>query len=359
MSLRLLNVDSTAALPTKRRLELDVLRVLASFFVVVIHVISGKWLGLPANTLSWQAINALQNLVHTAIPIFVMISGANFLQKECSLKILFRKYVLRLFLIYIVWGALYAIDTVSLPELFTLPGIKGFAVQCLKGKYHLWFLPYMICAYLTLPLLWALVRHKNGAYLPYVCLVFFCVPTLTTLDVIFPGLTVAFEAVYLLNPKLGHFPAMMLLGYLLYTTPKRPRESPLLLALLALAVAVISIAAGALITCYRGEKCQLFGDSGLPTILLAALILRFVRLLAERRPIARGQKLILRLSSCTLGVFLLHVFILEHLDCWFGLSVDSLPLLLSVPLLCILVYVLSLLTTSLLKRIPVVGKWLI
>jgi len=69
------------------------------------------------------------------------------------------------------------------------------------------------------------------------------------------------------------------------------------------------------------------------------------------------QKLVMWISSCSLGIYFVHVLIIEELasgHLGFKLAANSFTPLVSIPSIAILVMALSVITTMILKRIPLV-----
>ena len=71
----------------------DVLRILATFAVIVLHLSAQHWADTDVYSRAWQAFNLYDSAVRWAVPVFVMISGSVSLrlaesfahsQKECS-----------------------------------------------------------------------------------------------------------------------------------------------------------------------------------------------------------------------------------------------------------------------------------
>lgn len=93
----------------KRFIELDVLRVIAALLVVAIHAdnitsSSANYLGGT----SWWLANTINTLGRTAVPIFIMISGALLLRnKEISFDSVLKRSWKRIILPGIFWIALY------------------------------------------------------------------------------------------------------------------------------------------------------------------------------------------------------------------------------------------------------------
>lgn len=73
---------------------LDLLRILASIAVVIIHICSSKWYAINSNTNEWSILNIYDSLSRWAVPVFVMISGAIFLSSDYSIEKLYKKIVL-------------------------------------------------------------------------------------------------------------------------------------------------------------------------------------------------------------------------------------------------------------------------
>lgn len=87
----------------------DLLRIIATFAVIVLHVSASKWYEAPIREYNWQMFNIYDSLVRWSVPVFVMISGMFFLNpnKEIDFKKLFYKYILRIVLTIIFWGLFY------------------------------------------------------------------------------------------------------------------------------------------------------------------------------------------------------------------------------------------------------------
>lgn len=81
----------------------------------------------------------------------------------------------------------------------------------------------------------------------------------------------------------------------------------------------------------------------------------FVRqLFHKHEPSARGKRLVMALSSCTLGVYVIHIFVLRLLM-QLGMSGIVPPVLVSIPGMALLTCVLS----YALKKIPVFGSYFV
>lgn len=148
----------------KRYYWMDLTRIIACFAVIVIHVAGG-------DTTQNLCVNVL---CHSAVPLFVMISGSNFLDKSRNVTIyqMWTKYIFPLLLTYSVWSFLYAIYTSwsyyqELNSLF----FKTLVINTINGHYHMWYIWMTIGMYAIVVFLKKIVNNSTTKELLYfVCL---------------------------------------------------------------------------------------------------------------------------------------------------------------------------------------------
>lgn len=61
---------------------LDLLRIISALAVIVIHLASDRLVFSTPNSFEWQSLNLLNSISRFCVPVFVMISGALFLEKK-------------------------------------------------------------------------------------------------------------------------------------------------------------------------------------------------------------------------------------------------------------------------------------
>ena len=95
----------------ERKMHLDYLRIIAILCPIIGHFITINSKNTSINSVHWLIANVIDNLLRWCIPVFVMISGALFLDqnKEINIKTLYKKNILRLFIALIFWSLFYAI----------------------------------------------------------------------------------------------------------------------------------------------------------------------------------------------------------------------------------------------------------
>lgn len=182
--------------PVRNRvLYLDIIRALSCLCVVMIHV-SCEYVIAELGSMDFWLGNFFDSLVRASVPLFVMVSGALFLDERYPFtRESWLRHIGKLLSFYLFWSALYAI---IYEGLYPLVFYNSFSLSrilwgMINGHIHLWFIPMLIGLYLLLPLLRLWVKAQNRRYIEYflfLSLIFsFIIPQgVKLLDCIYPEL---------------------------------------------------------------------------------------------------------------------------------------------------------------------------
>ena len=111
----------------------DVLRILATFAVIVLHLSAQHWADTDVYSRAWQAFNLYDSAVRWAVPVFVMISGALFLSGSQSIgHILKKERVAPCHSVHLLVGALRRLHG----ELRGMPDEPYFATVSQRSLSH-------------------------------------------------------------------------------------------------------------------------------------------------------------------------------------------------------------------------------
>ena len=345
-----------------RILSFDYLRILACFGVVMLHASARLWYYLPTDSADWFFCNCLNITTRISVPLFVMISGALFLDpaRSISLKDLWSKSILRLFLLYLLWMTLYALAAyLSTPA--EEQSVKFLVKSILTGRYHLWFLPMLIGLYALIPLLRTWLGAASKKEEEYFLLLFFLFQIgLTSLKCFLKTQELlsfldGFQWTMLCN-YLGYF----ILGHYLthqYDNPKLTRLLFIGLPFFYLGNVLVST----FLTYRSGEGESIFYDSfGILTALgTCAVFLFFIRRGQHgtgHAPHPIWETIITEISKSTLGIYLMHLFLMETPFPTYVLN--SFPTVPAILFVTVYTFVLSLILSTVLRKIPVVGKYI-
>ena len=81
----------------KRTDYFDYLRLIATCMVLTVHVTGQGWYKASVYSFDWNVLNFFNSFGRCSVAIFVMISGALFLEGNHSIEKILKKYVLSLY----------------------------------------------------------------------------------------------------------------------------------------------------------------------------------------------------------------------------------------------------------------------
>lgn len=336
-----------------RKIYLDYCRVLACISVVVLHV-SALWNQLPATEYKCIVSNIyiLFNLYPVAV--FVMISGALYLdpKKEVNTKKFWTKTICRFVCIYIVWQMFYVIV-----EGNQLNNLKDIVKNMMKPYYILWYLPMQIGLYAVTPLLRKIASDKRvlGYWIALAGIVNLIGEFIN--KVYSGGVLNSFMDGFMVE-MVGGWTFYFVLGYFLDTVEiKCSYRRAIYLGTLFLLILTIFD------RLQNGGKgthitfIYLYGSNfSIVRVMLVLSVFLGLKYCCWK---VGNSKVIKKLSSLTLGVYLLHIFVIERVYTFGSNWIESIDPIWMIPIISIFTVTVCFFLTWILKRIPILGKYLI
>jgi len=324
---------------SKRCLYLDLLRVVAIFGVILLH--------LSMDTDRWYLPVIYDGLTRWSVPIFVMISRSLFLnpRKELTVSLILRKYVRRLLQAYIFWWLFYCLFKFVRAGMITHSW--ALADLPLSPQYHLWFLPMLACVYLLIPLLKKIAADR--ALLRYVLILW-----LVCLTIDFVTIRDVPQISHLLRlGQVAGYAGYFLLGYFLSSASLTHRQR-LVIYSLGIAGALASVAGGSVLYYLRGSAYTRFLANVTPhVVMMSAALFVFFRQHAPRME-HRLAGFVRYVQKDLFGIYLVHllwIIVLDYSFAWYMRCH-----VVTLPLLAVAVFVLSLFTVKLLRRVPFLSR---
>lgn len=343
----------------KRVLYYDVLNILACLCVVAMHHNEALH-SYDVNTGVWRSALAINVLCCWSVPVFLMLTGAKLLnyRSRYDTKTFLKKRMDKVLLPFLFWSiflmlwksslGIYSVESMGISD-----WISAILNYDMEEIY--WFFPTIIALYLGMPLLSPLSEEKHRSTLIYGILALFIlhsvVPPLATLAGISWNSSFALE--------IGSHVIFILLGYLLATT-ELSRRSRLGIYAAGIFGMVFQYAAVCLLSTQSGTKNSLFlNNTYFPAVLSAAAVFVFIKQVDWQRLLDRlhiRPGLLVTLSSCSLGVYLIHKITMHYELIWLNsLGIYSYRLIWRVAF-PLITYVVSVAVVLLLKRIPVLRR---
>ena len=348
--------------PVNRVSYLDWLRVIACFAVILFHISGSCGFALELSSENHIIMELLHSLVIWCVPVFIMISGALFLDpgKNICIKKLYTHNILRIFVAFVFWSFVYASYNFIGSE--DSNRINGWILQLLGGHFHLWFLWLIIGLYILTPIHRKISKEKKlmQYLIPVSIFINFAIPFLLDItDIFIPALQPIVRIIQsnLTNLNLqtiGGYITYFFLGYYLRTINLNKKKENLLIILGALisitTVGITYMSFQSVFSC-KGELfqfCSLYA--------LAQSVSVF--LICKRFFHDKESKTISFLSKYSFGIYLIHMLIIYMLVLHRILPTILNPII-GIPMVSLLTFLISIGGTVLISRIPIIKKWCI
>ena len=347
-------------------LPVDLIRTVAIILVILLHAaiegIPNLDIMSPQGVQLWWASNIYNSIARTAVPLFVMLTGALLLQPNKAdepLRVFFKKRWNRIGIPLLFWGAIFfAWDFSVKGQALTLTTVlQGL----LAGPYvHFWYVYILVGLYLITPLVRVVVAHADWKIIKYFLLIWFVgtgiIPLLTLYASISPQTVWFRQNVFLLTGLLGYF----ILGA--YVAKLRLRSSVLFL-MLALSSVWTIVGTYFLIGTMGEQYSQFFLDASSFSVIIASvtlfLILASIPNQTVENRFPNGNRLLKLISQNTLPIYLFHVIVLETLQkgyLGFKISVTNMNPIIEIPLITLFTLLICLAIIVPLKKLPYVKR---
>lgn len=341
-----------------RTVYFDYLRVVAILAVVFLHVSDSNWYTTDVNGLQWQTFNFFNGITRWGVPVFVMISGSLFLNREVLLKRMYSKYILRLVISYLIWAFIYA--------LFIEGNIEKRIMAILEGHYHMWFIPMIIGLYMCVPLIRPIVQSENRIkYFLLLSFIFaFLIPETVTMGTDL-GNEMIMQLMHAVNRGASSLYMHIVLGYTAYfilgyylNQVKLDKKQRIVIYVLGLLGFAFTVGMNWYVASKNIDCSGHYSDNFNVNILFEAIAVFTFFKYREFDNFARNR-FIQRLSKYSYGAYLVHALIIEQLDVRLGLNTMLFNPVFSMLCIGVIVYVLSFAISALLNLVPILKKYIV
>lgn len=344
----------------------DFLRIISTVAVIILHVAAQNWATVDISSFEWKVFNIFDSAVRFSVPMFVMISGALFLNndKKISIKNLYLKNILRIATAFIFWSLFYAID-----KLFMGVDIKTAVMCFIEGNYHMWFLFMIVLLYAMVPVLRKVTESKQTTeyFIVVGLVVSFLIPRtiflLQCLDLpIISKVIPSINSVYLkMMSEFG-------LGYIIYFVIgyylARFGVSNIWQKIFYF-LAIVGIIAIAFLTDWHSNKIGgasvgFYNNFSISNLFVSVGVFLFVKERCKKSVFTgKSLKSLKALSKYSFGTYLVHAFVLDKLNIWFNINTLSFNPIVSV---CVIVFCVTLVSYAIsvvINQIPLLKKYIV
>lgn len=160
----------------KRNLSLDVLKILACFSVVILHVF-GRKMNMGNSIVYYMAT--------LAIPIFFMVNGFLLMNKEVITYQYVIKKIIRMVVVIVIWNMILSLGNLVIKQELINPIIDSIKNLIQQGTfYQFWFFGSLMVLYTILPKLHKWLKDNQKAYEIIVIVLFFICIAIDIINII-------------------------------------------------------------------------------------------------------------------------------------------------------------------------------
>ena len=338
-----------------RVVKYDVLRVAASFAIVLLHVSASYWSVVDINGREFTVMTVYNSLTRFAVPVFFMLSGL-FLVPPEKKDLVLGKRILKLILLFYTWSAFYAFQGVAVDALqgeFSIEAWNAAIEKFIFGHIHMWFLQMLCGFYILIPIARQISAQKKA--LQYYLILWvafrFLIPTLTGIfDLYTLQARIDSLGMDILVGNFGYF----LLGYYLNITDIKKEIRRLIYV-----IGIGALCLTPVLTIIDSRKSGIyvekwFSPSSLNILVISTAVFLCFKYcgIFNRVENASVWK---KLSGYTFFVYMFHMFVIEKLNL-FGITTVSFPAVISIPALSVFTFMVSLFGAFIADHIPGVRK---
>jgi surface polysaccharide O-acyltransferase-like enzyme len=353
-----------STVPRQRILWVDIVRTVSAFGVIFTHVTMiivnywGKKPLLRGDEVWWTTSVFYAFLARSALGLFFMISGYLLLPSQTDTFTFLKKRLWKIIVPLVFWGTFYILWHSDYPQ-DPIKAVKYIISSLAEGnlEFHMWFMYTFVGLYLFVPILSIFIRNAKESDIWYYVAIWFLLGPIFSLIFWTSGHFLALTQFGYFSGFIGFF----LLGYLL---GHRDFDRKWIIAIWIL---LPLWAAAETYGMYRETHIEKYmGDQWFDTLtvhvapytalMFIALKGLGIRIQKQFRENSKAPAIWEALSRASLGIILIHVFVLEYMYKGIGnfhlAPYDFLPAL-SVPVVSIVCYLICLAIVNLIQRIPI------
>lgn len=339
-----------------KKIYLEAIRIVAIFLVIFNHTDGFIYYTITDNWLTWLYSIGLAVICRAGVPLFFMISGALLLEKEEPIKTLFYKRVLRIITVLIVVSALYYLFDIVRNRI-SEGSVADFLTRLLSMyngvRESFWFLYAYLFFLVSLPFLRKLAPQMNKT------LIIYLISLKGISDLVIPFLNNMHEIVVPFDIKIvSDYIYYGLLGYYL-THMGAATGCKIKKRVLCAYLGILVILSICIVQFLYLRTDNYLTNLDMLRFLLTPVLWLLIRKISELLPEnGRINNLIILTGSCVFGIYLLDNFVRwQFLPIYLYLSEHTVGVLAN-SVYVVLVFVTGGVYTWLLKKIPLLNKFL-
>lgn len=335
----------------KRMVWLDLLRIIGMICVIMMHIVGNTINTFHLAGNAQIVYNTIALSCYFSMPLFIMISGMYFLNKDIDFSLMLKKYCKRILLIILIFGSVFSfLELYFYTRSISIDYIPKTLKNILTGNLwdHMWYLYTILGLYLITPFIRIITKNiKEKDYKYFLILLFIfsiLIPDIQSIFNVYIAFTIPIASAFVFYYIYGA-----------YVINHKFSFWETLISIILGIVSMISIIIGSV------TKTPYIPISyGSTTVFLVAnmVFILFKNKEFKKMP-KKLQTFIASLGTCSLGIYVIHQFFINIVY-----KLLKFKFILTSPFWGFILYVflilgISYITVYLLKKIPFVNKYIL
>ena len=338
-----------------RNISLDILRIIATMAVVLLHVVTGVMDNVDMALYPKEQVVFLviRDLITWCVPVFIMISGYLFLRrdKKITYGVMFAKYIRRIVLALFVFGVPYAlIELLINSKTFKIGMVwQSILNVCVGNTWsHMWYLYLVILLYLITPALKYVISKVPDIIVWIVMAVIFFSSSILP----FIKNTLGMDSLPMMPGDMIYL-FYYLCGYELNRLERRKNKAAAFSCITVVALVVIYMIAD---RC--GGNAMVMAYNYPFTVVVSISLFEAVLLF----PMEMNEKITARLKSISglcFSIYLIHPIFINFLYKFLNITILDMPVFVSIPAFFFGILAASVIGAYVINKITVLRKYVL
>ncbi len=327
------------------------LRAIACVAVIILHV-SGPWLYKlnGVNLAAWSSVAIIHSFTRFCVPVFLMITGALLLNKETGVLQFYRLRLTKVLWPLLFWSTFYIIIFIFFDvyngKQYTLIEIKDYTIRSLTNgaAYHLWYMYLIIALYFFIPFVTPL-KNKLSSNKTIIFLLFWLLILLFA--------QIGANSLVFINIRVfvGYFGYLILGSFI--SELKLSKKNSLFWASALILIGMIATFYP-VYTSYKNDGYVLsewFYYLNINVVLLSMGVFLMIK------NIELKWGWLSKISQHSFGIYFIHLFYIMLLNKVMRFTI-SIPIAVHILLFSFVVLLLSYISIYLLKKVPLINRYI-
>lgn len=327
----------------------------------MIHISANYYSKENINSYNWKISFMYNGISRFGVPIFFMISGALFLNRDISYKKMFNKYIKRLIINLVVWSFIYSIFNNNIYN-FKL-SIKKIIIKFCLSHFHLWYIFTTIGFYMIVPFLREITKREQLLeYFLILSFIFtFIIPNCNYFISSYSNkIHQIIKSIYVkMNMNfINGFNFYFMFGFYLNNIKNMNINKLVFIYVFRLIGLYFTVILLYRLSIFKKEKILIFFRALNLNILAYSTSIFIIAKIYFNNLNSKSRDFIKKISNYSFGIYLIHPLIINKFY-KFQYYFSFMDIFYKIPIISLIIYIISLIISIIIKFIPFIGNYIL